>query len=526
MRALLLFVLFFTLACSPKGRDSSLSLKVQLGGIPVSLDPVKSEDGLSLRVLVNVMDGLLGYDSKGKLQNLLASSIETSPDQKRYSFTIRPDARWSDGRPIVAADFVLALKRALAPTALSKLAESLVVIKGAEDYRSGKSPQLTGVQDQDGKLVIELERPVSFFLQLMTLPVAMPARQDVLDAHSGRWAEGTEWTQTPTTGPYRIATFIQDQKIGLEPNPYYWGPRPRIEAVEWVIVSDESTGVNLFDQGKIDILTKIPTLQYKRWKSEGKSHSFPFLATYYLGFNCQKPPFNQPDFRRAVFSSIDRKEIVDALMTGEVPARTWIPPGLEGHISYQESLKDYEVGDTQNRFVRSVSKIKALSLSQSQISLQFDSSDRNSMIMEKVQQDLKKNLNLKVSLLNLDWKTHVKSVQVDAPPLFRLAWQTPFLDPIFHLQVLTSHHPANPTGCSNAEYDRLVKLIELEKPGHQRELMIHKAQKILLEEEAMIVPLYHYVQNYAVSSRVKNFRANPFGVIRLNELEVDDGSKK
>lgn len=520
MRALLLFVfiLFSFLACSPKVHELSRSLRVQLGGVPVSLDPVKSEDGLSLRVLVNVMDGLLGYDGQGRLQNLLASSVETSVDQKRYSFTIRQDARWSDGRPVVAADFILGLKRALAPSTPSKLAESLMVIKGAQDYRSGKSSELQGVQDQNGKLVIELERPITFFLQLMTLPVAMPGRQDVIDAHAGRWAEGTEWTRTPTTGPYRIASFVQDQKIVLQPNPHYWGPRPRIETVEWVIVTDENTGVNLFDQGKIDILTKIPTLQFKRWTSEGKTRSFPFLATYYLGFNCRKPPFNQPEFRKAVFSSIDRKEIVDALMTGELPARSWIPPGLEGHISYQASLKNSEV--------QGVSKVKALFSKQGPITLQFDSSDRNSMIMEKVQQDLKKNLSLNVSLSNLDWKSHVKSVQADAPPLFRLAWQTPFLDPIFHLQVLTSQHPANPTGCLNAEYDRLVKLIEIEKPGPHRELLIHQAQKILLEEEVMVVPLYHYVQNYAVSSRVKNFRANPFAVIRFNELEVEDGSQK
>jgi len=518
MRSLLILISFSLVffSCTFKSQPSDQLLRIQLGGVPVSLDPAQAEDGLSLRILANVMDGLQGYDGAGQLKNRLAAAVEVSSDQKRYTFTLRPEAKWSDGRPVVAAEFVLGIRRALAPTTVSKFAESLLVIRGARDYHQGQSSDLPGVRDENGKLIFELERPISFFLQLLTLPVTVPARQDILSAHSGRWSEGEEWAQTPTTGPYRIASYRHDQKLVLERNPNYWGPQPSVDKMEWIIVPDEMTGMNLFDQGKLDILTKVPSLNFKRLADERKIRGFPFLATYYIGFNCRKPPFNNPQVRRVVSSVIDRKGIIDALMTGEVPARTWIPKGLEGYIPYEE-LRQIPVMDSQ---------VKTLFSSLSSVTLQFDSSDRNTTVMEKIQQDIKNNLGLQLNLVHLDWKSHMKSVQTDAPPLFRLAWQTPFFDPIFHLQVLTAKHPANPTGCSNAEYDRLVSEIEVEKPGPKREKLIRDAQKILVEDEAMVVPLFHYVQNYAVSQRVKNFRANPFGVIRLNELEVDHGFQK
>lgn len=525
IRLLLILSCLIFQGCRSESPNPSRLIQVQLGGVPVSLDPAKAEDGLSLRVLANLMEGLLGYDGRGQLQKFLASSVEISSDQKRYVVTLRPHAKWSDGRPILPSDFILGFKRALAPTMPSKLAESFMVIRGARAYRLGKTLDLPGICENDGKLIFELERPVSFFLHLLTLPVALPVRQDVLDAHQGRWPEGEQWSQVFTTGPYRVASFVHDQKITLERNPYYWGTPAPIESIEWKIISDEIVGMRLFEQGKLDILTKIPSLSYERLSREGKVSSFPFLATYYIGMNCRKPPFNDREFRRAVAAVIHRKEIVAALMTGEHPARTWIPQGLEGFLSDEEAAAAW--GSDSSGVLKTISSVRTQTAKLEPIVLQFDSSERNAMIIEKIEQDLKQNLGMHLSLVNLDWKSHLQSVHSDPPQLFRLAWQTPFLDPIFHLQVMTSRHPANPTGCSDPKYDRLVDAIESEKPGRKREQLIAQAQKLLIQDEAWVIPIYHYVQNYAVSPRIKNFSANPFGVIRLNELEViRDGFQK
>jgi len=507
-----LFLGFLVMGCTSKQEHLPI-LRVQMKGMPISLDPARAEDGLALKVLANVFDGLVQYDGKGQLKNGVAQSIEISPDHKKYVFTLRPEAKWSDGKPLIAKDFVLGFRRALAPQTASKLSSSLLVIRGAMAYRMGKSPELPGVKEQDGKLVIELDRPVSYFLQLMTLGGALPSRQDVLDAHAGNWPDGTRSSEAPGVGPYRITSYQPDQKIILERNPYYWGHSPAIEKVEFVIVSDDSAGANLFNQGKLDILSSIPSLDFQKWKKEGKVQTSPFLATYYIGFNCRKPPFDDRDFRAAVSAVIDREGIVAALMTDEIPARSWIPPGLEGYLSFSEATKRAD-----QQAVAAITKVKARAPSLPPIAFSFDSGERNALIAEKIEQDLKQKLGLKLSLTNQDWKSHIKALQTDAPPLYRLAWQTPFLDPIFHLQVLMTSHPANFSGCGSPEYDRKITEIETLSPGPEREKKIKEAQELISEKDVFLAPIFHYVQSYAVSPRVKGFQVNPFSVIRFEEL--------
>jgi oligopeptide transport system substrate-binding protein len=505
----------FSSACNraDQARVESLeTLRVQLSAMPISLDPATAEDGLSLRILANVMEGLEGYDGSGRLKPFLAQQVAISADQKRYEFTLRPEAKWSDGRKVAPGDFVLGIQRSISPATASRLAEPLMVIRGARDFRLGKTKTLSGVYEKNGKLIFELERPISYFLQLLTLNTAMPARQDVLDAHGGRWPAGEKLSQVPVTGPYRFTHYVHEQKIGMEKNPQYWGARSGgVRTVEWVVVGDEATGMNLFERGMLDILTRIPIVDFQRLSREGKVRTEPFLATYYLGFNLKKPPFDQAQVRRAFSAAIRRKEIVDALITGEVPAGAWIPPGLEGHVPFENSKIEKSV-------------LKPAVIRQSAVTLQFDSGEKNRIVVEKIQQDIQRELGreqgIKLSLVNLDWKSHVKAIQQDPPPVFRFAWQTPFADPAFLLGLFTSPNPNNYSKWSNERYDRLVDRIEKEKPGPVREELIRSAQKILVDDEAVIAPLYHYVLNYGVSSRIVNFHANPFGVIRFDELEI------
>jgi len=173
-------LLVTALSCS-RAPDPSI-LRVQLSAEPVSLDPALSEDGVSMQVLGNTMEGLVGYDGSGRLQLRLAQSYQVSKDRKRYEFQIRPDAKWSDGKPVMAADFVAGIRRAIGPGSLSKLLPLVRVIRT--------------VRDEDGKLVIELSEPVSYFLEAMSLNLAMPVRADLLEKNHNNWSD-----QFPTKSP-------------------------------------------------------------------------------------------------------------------------------------------------------------------------------------------------------------------------------------------------------------------------------------------------------------------------------------
>lgn len=470
-------------------------LRVGLSAEPVSLDPALAEDGAAMKVLGNTMDGLFGYDATGKLVPRLARAYSISKDGRRYEFQIDTQAKWSDGKPVEAAQFVAGFRRALTPGKASKLAPLFYPIRHAREVQAGKLPvEKLGVRAEGDRLILELSEPASYFLHAMTLTEALPAREELLGQNGGKWKD-----DFPGTGPYHIVRHDTERSIVLEKNPYY-SSEIRIPQVEFMIVPDERTGLNLFEQGKIDIVGKIPQTEFKRLRD--KIHTDPFPATYYISFNLKKAPFDRVETRRAVSAAILKNEIVQLLETGESPAESWIPDGIEG--SFTKPLPQV-----------SQSRKPALS---GPVIAGFDSSERNRMIMEKIQQDLLSRLGLKLSLENMDWKTYIGSLQADAPPLFRFAWLAPFNDPIVHLRVFQTGNPNNYSHFSNAEYDHLVEDIVRLQPGVDRDRKLKRAQEILQEEEAVVVPLYHYVQNHLVSNRVEGFRVSPYGVIRFSEL--------
>lgn len=485
---------------------ASDSLRVQLPNEPISLDPTLALDGVSLQVLNNIDEGLMGYDSEGKLGARLAESYQVLKNGKKYVFTLRKGIRWSDGQAMVVQDFVTAFRRTLSAKTVSRLAPLYFGIRNAKGFHEGKiSETRLGVREESGKLVIELENSIPSFVHSLTLPPTFPLRKEILDAHAGAWPESG-----PVSGPYRILSHKFDQNIVLERNPEYYNKTATIQHVEYKIVN-EVTAINLFDQGMLDIATRISALDLSRLQQKGQVQISPFLATYYLSFNCRKPPFNNKVFRRAVAGSIKRDELVQILGGGELAAWSWIPKGLEGYMPYK---------DPALVFADAIQEVAQQKGKKSTIGASFDVSARNSSIMEKVQHDLKMNLKLNLNLAPLHWQAYHHSVHSDPSPLFRYGWMAPFQDPITHLKVFVSGNPNNFSGCSNLKYDAIVQEVESLAPGPKRETKIFAAQKILLEDEAAVIPIYHYVQHTAVSPRVKTFKINSFGVIQFRDLRL------
>ncbi len=498
-----------------KGADrGSQVIQVQLPTEPVNLDPAQAEDGVSFRILQNTMDGLFGYDGAGKLEKRLADSYQVSNDGKRYVFQIRPKAAWSDGRPVRAADFVIAIRRSLGKRFAGKLAALLFDIRGAQAFFQGDVTEVQlGVHEgkSANELIIELEKPVAGFLDVLTLPTTFPLRDDLLLKNGGVWP-----VDAPTTGAYAVTDHRFDRDMRLDPNPYYPHPQgsPSPHPILFRIVQDESTAARLFDSGMIDILTRVPSFEKPRLEGRGLIRIDPYYATYFLGFNTKKGFFSDVQLRKAVAGAIRRDEIAKVLGSGEKPTSSWIPEGLEGSEPYRDPAKTFlaAVNATARRFKEghATPEVKAT----------FDGGTRNSAIMEKIQADVMSALGIRLKLSNMDWKSYVKSLSTDPAPLFRFGMQAPFNDPIFMLQSFTSHDPNNYTGWANKKYDALVDKIRVTPAGAARTDLIHQAQRLLTDQDTVIIPVYHYVQLHAVSARIQGFRANPFGTIRFSELSV------
>jgi oligopeptide transport system substrate-binding protein len=496
------------------GCTSSLSeaernlLSFHLNSEPVTLDPSLVEDGLGIRVIVNLMDGLMGFNSRGELVKRVAKSIEISPDFKTYKCVIRADATWSDGVPVDAAQFQVGIERVLKPETGAKLAGLLKWIEGAEEYAAGRATAVTGIRAKGREIEFHLTKPISFFGQILALPIAYPLRKDVLKANGEKW-DPIRGKNVPTNGTYRIRSSTPDQEILIEAAKPVPSAAPK--QVRMRIITDESTASTLFDQGKLDVLTRIPSFDQKRYEEKKLVRTVPFQATFFLGFNRKKKPFDRVDFRRAVAGAVKKGELVRILGTGETSAASWIPKGYEGYYPFN--------ADSEGRDVEFAgSKVE----SREEIRIAFDSGTRNSIILEKVQADLKDGLGWKVRLKNMDWKALVHSISEDPEMVYRYGWSSSMRDPSSFLLPFVTGDPFNFSNYSNSRYDRLVEEIVAMRPSPEREAKIIAAEKILLNEDVVVVPLYHYVSTYAVGPRIKRFDVSPLvGVTLFEEVELD-----
>lgn len=477
-------------------RPNPKELQVQLSGEPASLDPSLAEEGLSFKILINMMDGLLGYDGGGKLTNRLAESYEISKDRKTYSFKLKPGQTWSDGVPITGGQIQFAIERALRPETGSKLSGFLKAIEKMEA--------------DDLSIRFILKKPSYSFLQVLTLPVTFPLRKDILELNQGRW-DPLRGKKMATSGFYKIESYEADQKLVLV-STHPESPAPTRVVLRFI--ADEATGAALFEQGKLDVLSRIPSYDHKKYEKNPRFRVEPFLATYFLGFNIHESPFSDREFRKAVAGAIKKAEIVKALGSKEFPASSWIPRGMEGFEAYRQNGEGLDP-----RFAEALKNVKNLKYSEP-VLVGFDTSGRNSLVMEKIQADLKSQLGWNVVLDNTDWKTYIQSLYRDPAPIFRFGWFTPMMDPLIFLSAFTTGDPLTFTKYSNPKYDRLVEEIEFLEPGPSRDKKIKAAQKIIVEDEALVVPIYHYVSTQVVGERVETYPVNFFGNTRFEEVRL------
>ncbi len=501
------YLLLVVLAGSAFGSDRSpREIRIQLAANPSSLDPAIADDDYSAKVLANTMDGLFTHDSTGKLEKSLAEKMTSQLGGLRYEVTLRKGVTWSDGVPVTADQFVYGIRRALNPHTGSKIVSLLFVIKGAKAYYDGKgSVDAVGVSTKNGKVIFDLEKPTPYFAHLLALTQTYPIREDILISNHGKWP-----TTPPSTGAYRITSEKPDLEIRLEPNAKYWNATKTALPVLLRIVPDESTAVSLFESGLLDIVTRIPSYDLKRFRDKGLVQSFPQAATYFFSFNARKPPFDKPENRRAISAAVDRVGTVGLLDNANIPAYSWIPPTLEGHVNGDKMVKS---------LIADIAKNGALLKKEpGPITAAYSTNGQNGVIMEKLQNDVQKKLGVTLSLSTMDWKAYVSAIRTDTPNLYRFQRGAAFMDPIWHLTSFTSDDPNNPTGWKNAEYDKLVEKISSTPSGPARVKLIAAAEKILVQDEAIVIPVYYPLVSHLVSSRVTGFVMDPLNGVPFAKI--------
>lgn len=478
---------------------------------PASLDPIKAVGLPEIPVIRDLFEGLVNQDEHGNPVPGVAERWQTS-DNRTFTFVLREDARWSNGDPVTATDFVYSWRRLVTPANTSSFSwfASLAGIVNADDILAGKLPpdQLGVVAMDDHTLKVMLSRPVPYFVNLMANFSLFPVHQATVEKY------GADWTRPGNlvgNGAFKLDERVVNEKLVLTPNEHYWDHAHTVlRKVTYLPISQESNATKRYLAGDIDITESFPKNQYQKLLKTlpGEVYTPAQLGTYYYAFNTQTAPTRDQRVRKALSYAIDRQVIAQKVLgTGEKPAYRMTPDVTSGFTPEQSELEQYSQAelDAQAKALMGAAGYgpgKPLKLS-----LLYNTQETNKQVAIAVASMWKKTLGVEVKLVNQEWKTYIDSRNSGHFDVVRASWVGDYNEASTFLSLLTSSHSGNISRFHNAEYDRLIKDTGGQTDRQRLNQEYNQAERIL-GNEAPIAPIYQYTNARLIKPWVKGYPIN------------------
>ncbi|WP_141523883.1 ABC transporter substrate-binding protein [Bacillus paramobilis] len=528
-------------ACSTSGGDKKTSTNSSSGGdskseeklaakqvfnktenqeIP-TMDTSKSTDTLGSQILGNTMEGLYRLDKENKPIPAAAESSTKSEDGKKYTFKLRKDAKWSNGDPVTAKDFVFGWQRLLDPKTAAEYAFIAFPIKNAEAVNKGEKPVTElGVKAVDDlTLEVELEQAVPYFLNLVAFPSYYPLNEKFVKEKGDKY--GLESDTTVYNGPFVLTDWKHEQGWKLKKNDQYWDKKTvKLDEINYSVVKEPATNVNLYDSGQIDfsLLTGEFVDKYRNNKEEYGVYNEP--STFFIRLNQkrggQDTPLKSKKLREAIALSIDKKNLTSVILNdGSKPADYLVPKGLAAGPDgkdFQETFKNGVKPDAKKAAAAWEEAKKELG--KDQVTIEFLNYDTGNAkkVGEYVKDQIEKNL--KGVTVNIKLQPFKQKLKLESDQDYDISyggWSPDYADPMTYLDMFESKHSHNQMSFSDQKYDEIIKKAggELMSDAKKRWEELGKAEKLLLEEDVALVPLYQSARSYVMKPHVK-------GVVKHN----------
>ena len=406
------------------------TLYVRLKRNPTTLDPALIVDLDGARIAAKLFSGLVRFDDSLAAAPDLAESWAVSPDSRTYTFRLRQGSRFFNGRELLADDVAYSFERVLNPQTRSPRTWVLSRIKGAQQFMRGDAAHLAGITVAGSyEISITLDEPFAPFLSLLGLTTAYVVPREEVErrgADFGFYASGS--------GPFVLAEWRHNQHVRLAANHNYAGPKPRLAGIWYKIIPEDFTALVAFEKGDLDLLPEIMASDYDRYLRDPKWRQYinaaPGLNTYYLGLNCQMPPFTDVRVRRAMNYAIDREKMLATIMSrrGE-PAAGPLPPQLRGGAapagySYDPALA--------RRLLAEAGFPQGFSMTIYQMA------DLENLDICQALQSYLRAVGIDARIVQLEWSTFIETVAKGEAQAFWLSWWADypdgenFLYPMFH----------------------------------------------------------------------------------------------
>lgn len=492
--------------------DGTKIMRYGNGSEPGSLDPHKASGVPASNVLHDLYEGLVITGDKAQIVPGVAKTWDISPDHRTYTFHLRANAKWSNGAPVTATDFVYSLRRSVDPAVASPYAEiHSPIVNATAIINNDKPPKTLGVKAlDDHTLQIRLNKPTPFFLQTL----AHPSSDPVYPPAVRKWGDSfAQPGHAVTNGAYTMKAWRVNERIVLTRNRYYWdNADTHIDQVEFYPIDNPRSELSRYQAGGMDWTYTLPSSSMDRVKHKlpDQYHVVPTLGIAYLGLNMRKPPFgDNRKLRLALSMALDRRVITKKILRGgEVPAYSLIPPALNGYDSVTYRWKDWSDKRREAMARRLYHEAGYSDEHPLKAAYLYPSGGKGKVIGVVAAAMWRRVLGADITPVNQEWKVFLQTARLGYDTeIFWGGWIGDYQDPNTFFSIFNSSAALNYSGYNSPVYDAAQTASTHTPNGPRRSALMHKAEATLLHD-APIIPVWFWTNHHLVKPYVKGFRGN------------------
>lgn len=503
-------------ASSESASNIEQIIRAGIGSDEGSLDPATGTTSSPQQALKITYAGLYSFDEEGKLKNEMCESEEVSEDGMTITYHLR-DAKWSDGVPVTAHDFVYGWQRNLVPELKAAYAELMSGIVNYEPCIAGeKALNEFGVKATDDKtLVVTLSKPQPYFTMMTTFSPFYPLREDKVPMDNSNWSM-TDVADVVCNGPFKYEDYVANDKIVLVPNPEYWDyDKIRLEKIIYRFIPDLQAQVAAFKTGEIDVALYVPMDLIDTYDNKDEVRVVPFLVNNIYLFSSRVPALQDVRVRKAITLAINRDEICQILGGLNEPLYALVPPGVPNPATGEDFRA--EGGDLVKENVEEAQRLLAEAGYPNgegfpKIKWLFNNSQTHTDVAQAVDAQLKKNLNIELELQGLDGPTFSTERRAGNFEICRLGTTADYVDPTtwLNLYVSTSSYISRVSGYQTPEFDAMMEESDKILDVAQRFEKLHQAEANIVDQYWWI-PISYYDNQLLIKSNVKNIYTTTAG---------------
>ena len=527
-----LFLLVFVSCDNQKSKNSFKEgeISINLGGEPRTLDPTLNSLSFGSIYMIHFFEGLTKRDIKDNVVPGMAESWDISKDGLKYTFHLRTNAKWSDGKSVIASDFEYALKRAANPKTAATYSHMLNIIKNARLIISGKAEvetlQVKALDDYT--LEIILENPTPYFLEYISVSSPyFPVRKDIVETY------GDNWSRNPETyivnGPYIMTERKQDEKIVMEVNTNYYDKDYIVaEKINILIMDDSNTALAAMKNGDLQFsVIEAPMGEITSLMKENYILQEPAYGIYFLEINSQKGVLTNKNIRKALSLAFDRNYIIsNVTKMNQIPAGAFVSPNLKDYDGkdFRENGGNYIDIDNYQNNVEEAKKLMAdagYPNGENFPVLEIRTTPGYfTLICEAIQDMYRSNLGIDILIKSEEYNaTYQAMIQKDYD-LARTGWTADFSDPMAMLNFFSKTSAVNHTGFESEEFNNLLEFASKTQNQKERMEALHKAENILFDY-IPVIPIIYRMDPFMISPKLKGAIFNPLGRYKFNYAYIE-----